>query len=195
MDFSARFTIEGDAELQLTSDQVSAILVERAAKLAAGYTQVIADSGESLRLIAFSRGAHVYGIDLASLTEIRPLASWTPVPGVPDYFLGVIQLRGEIIAVLDIAKLFGGADAPGDGDRFAVVVTAAGVAAAFLADTVEDVHDLPPDQIHPPLPTFSHSRELYIRGLTENGLAILDAEKLLGDERLWVTHEALEERR
>ena len=195
MDFSARFTIEGDTELQLTREQVAAILAERAAKLATGYAQVFADQSESMRLIAFSRGSHVYGVDLASLTEIRPLTTWTPVPAVPDYYLGVIQLRGEIIAVIDIAKLFGGADAPSEGDRFAVVVTAGGVAAAFLADTVEDVHDLPADQIHPPLPTFSHSRELYIRGLTESGLAILDADKLLGDERLWVTHEALEERR
>jgi purine-binding chemotaxis protein CheW len=195
MDRNPRIEIAADEELQLSPMQVRAILADRATKLARAYTQPSEQSAEHVGLIAFSRGVHRYGIELAHLTEIRPLESWTPVPGIPEFFLGVIALRGEIVAVIDIALLFGGATPEHDGERFAVVVSAGDVMAALLADSVDDVHDLLPEQIHPPLTTFTHTRERYIRGLTEEGIALLDVEKLLGDEWLRVSQEQSEERR
>jgi purine-binding chemotaxis protein CheW len=195
MDPNSRIEVAADDELQLSPLQVRAILSDRATKLAQTYGQTADQAAKQVGLIAFSRGVHRYGIELDYLTEIRPLDSWTPVPGIPDHFLGVIALRGEIVAVIDIAVVFGGTPTVGNGERFAVVVTAGGVAAALLADSVDDVHDLLPEQIHPPLTTFTHSRERYIRGLTEEGIALLDVEKLLGDELLRVSQEPTEERR
>jgi purine-binding chemotaxis protein CheW len=195
MDPNSRIEVAADDELQLSPLQVRAILSDRATKLSRTYAQTAEQAGKQVGLIAISRGAHRYGIELDSLTEIRPLDSWTPVPGIPDHFLGVIALRGEIVAVIDIAVVFGGQPTAGDAERFAVVVTSNGVAAALLADSVDDVHDLVPEQIHPPLSTFTHSRERYIRGLTEEGIALLDVERLLGDEWLKVSQEPTEERR
>ncbi len=195
MDRFSRIEISADEELQLSSEQVRAVLADRARKLALAYSQVAEPSSNRVQLIEFSRGEHRYGVELAHLTEIRPLADWTRVPGVPDFYLGVIQLRGDIIAVIDTSILFGAPAPQTHGDRFAVVVSAGDFAAGLLADSVDDVHDLPPERIHPPLTTFSSSRERYIRGLTEDGLAILDVEKLVGDEWLRVTHEPTEERR
>ena len=195
MDPNSRIDVAADDELQLSPLQVRAILSERAAKLSQTYAQSAELAVKQVGLIAFSRGAHRYGIELDYLTEIRPLDSWTPVPGIPDHFLGVIALRGEIVAVIDMAVVFGGQPTSGDGERFAVVVTSGAVAAALLADSVDDVHDLLPEQIHPPLSTFTHSRERYIRGLTDEGIALLDVEKLLGDEWLKVSQESTEERR
>jgi purine-binding chemotaxis protein CheW len=195
MEQNPRIQIAPDEELQLSSAEVRAILADRASKLASGYAQVAEAADRNVHLIAFSRGEHRYGVELKNLTEIRPLVSWTPVPGIPSYYLGVTQLRGEIIAVVDIAVLFGAAVEPSAGERFGVVVMAGDVATALLADTVDDVHDLAPEHIHPPLATFDTTRERYIRGLTEDGLAILDVERLLGDEWLRVSQEPLEDRR
>jgi len=195
MEHNPHIEIAPDDELQLNSAQVRAILADRALKLASGYAQAAERADRNVHLIAFSRGEHRYGVELKNLTEIRPLVDWTPVPGIPSFYLGVTQLRGEIIAVVDIAVLFGSALDVDVGERFGVVVTAGDVATALLADTVDDVHDLAPEQIHPPLTTFATTRERYIRGLTEDGLAILDVERLLGDEWLRVSHEPLEERR
>ena len=195
MDPNSRIEVAPDDELQLSPLQVRAILSDRATKLAQTYAQAAESGVAQVGLIAFSRGVHRYGIELDYLTEIRPLESWTPVPGIPDHFPGVIALRGEIVAVIDIAVVFGGAADTGDGERFAVIVTAGDVTADLLADAVDDVHDLLPEQIHPPLSTFTHSRERYIRGLTEEGIALLDVEKLLGDEWLRVSQEPTEERR
>lgn len=195
MDPTPRMTIAGDDELQLTAAQVRAILADRAQKLARSYDQVQISTERLLQLIAFGRGEHHYGVELMYLTEIRPVTSLTRVPGVPPHFSGVIQLRGEIVAVIDISVLFGGMPIAADEERFAVVVAFGDISAALIADTVDDVIDLRVDRIHPPLTTFTQSRERYIRGLTEDGLAILDVERLLGDEWLRVNHETTEERR
>ncbi len=194
MDANPRITIAGDEELQLSAAQVRAILADRATKLARTYEGAV-EQERLVQLIVFGRRDLRYAVELRYLSEIRPLTSLTRVPGVPDHFPGVIQLRGEIVAVLDIAVLFGGPRASDDGESFAVVVAWGDIAAALYADTVDDVLDLPPGHIHPPLSTFTHSRERYIRGLTEDGLAILDVERLLGDEWLRVNHEPTEERR
>lgn len=195
MNINSRIQIAGDEEQQLTAEEVSAILAERATKLALAYSQVSASSTEQIQLIAFSRENHHYGVELRFLTEIRPLTMITPVPGVPAYYSGVIHIRGDIVAVIDLGMLFGGAAAENIEEKFAVVVTHGEMVTALLADSVDDVHDILPSQIHPPLATFSDSRERYIRGLTEAGLSIIDVEKLLGDDWLWVDHNPQEERR
>ena len=195
MDRTPRFTIAPDDELQLSVAQVEAILAERASKLAITYTPSSHTDIEQVHLIAFSRGDHRYGIELSFLSEIRPVTRCTPVPGVPPFYIGVIHVRGDIIAVLDIAVLFGREPGPAEGEQFAIVVSSGDVTAGLLADSVDDVHDLLPGRIHPPLTTFTDRRERYISGLRQDGVSILDVDKLLHDERLWVRQEPSEERR
>lgn len=195
MDRTPRLPIAPDDELQLTSAQVEAILADRASKLAIALTPSTHSDIDQVHLIAFSRGEHRYGIELAFLSEIRPVIRCTPVPGIPPFYVGVIQVRGEIIAVLDIAVLFGREPGAAAGDQFAIVVTSGDVTAGLLADSVDDVHDLLPGRIHPPLTTFTDRRERYISGLSQDGVSILDVDKLLHDERLWIRQETSEERR
>jgi purine-binding chemotaxis protein CheW len=196
MSLNERIVVVGDEELELSSADVKRILHERARKLSQTYGDGAESSAKQFQLITFSRGSHRYAIDLDFLTEIRPLTTWTPVPGIPYYFEGVIQVRGEIIVLVDIVALFEGKRAEfahsDSEERFAVVVSGAGTSVALLADSVDDVHDVRPERIHPPLATFSDSRGRYLRAIIENGPAIVDVEKFLGDERLWVRHETNE---
>jgi purine-binding chemotaxis protein CheW len=196
MSLNERIAVAGDEELELSSDEVRLLLLERARKLAQSYAEVAESGAAHVQLITFSRGAHKYAVELRYLTEIRPLTGWTPIPGVPAFYEGVIQVRGEIIALVDITTLFEGAQEAAASDRgaerFAVVLTSGATTMALLADTVDDVHDVRPDRIHPPLATFTSSRERYLKALVESGPAVVDVEKLLGDERLWVRHDATE---
>ena len=187
--------IAEDEELRLSSEQVQAVLAERAAKLAHVYAQPAESDAERVHLIAFSRGAHRYGVELRHLTEILPLEGWTPVPGVPEFLLGVIHLRGEIVAVVDLVPLFAAAPAAPPEEKFAVVVASGDVTTALLADSVDDVHDLTPDQIHPPLTTFNQPRERYIRGIADGGVSVVDVKKLLADDWLRVNHDDSQEDR
>jgi purine-binding chemotaxis protein CheW len=182
--------IEGDEELQLTPEQVRRILAERAARLARTSDAPAALARERRQLISFTRGGRRYAVDLEYVAEVKPLAGWTPVPGVPPFYLGVIQLRGDIVALVDVPRLFGDEPPAPPAEPFAVVFAARDAMMAVLADSIDDVHDLEPERVHPPLATFSKSRGRFISGLVADGPAIIDAEKLLGDERLWVDHGA-----
>src|SRR5262249_48992962 len=101
-------------------------------------------------------------------------------------------LRGEILALVDLVTLFGGMAPEPKSEDFAVVVSAGAAGMALLSDSVDDVHDVKPERVHPPLAPFSQTRQRYIQGLIDEGPAIIDVEKLLGDERLWVKHQSLE---
>ena len=182
--------IEGDEELQLTPEAVRAILIDRAAKLARAYAATPQSRREHRQLIAFSRGGHRYAVDLDHVVEVKPVTGWTPVPGTPAFYLGVIQLRGEIVVLADLLKLFGDDPGPMPEEPFTIVMAVGDVMLAVLADSIDDVHDLEPERVHPPLATFSKSRGRYISGLVADGPAIVDAEKLLHDERLWVDQSA-----
>src|SRR5690349_6354366 len=127
MEFNPRMTVAPDDELQLSAAEVRAILAERATKLARSYAQTSESVDRDVQLIAFGRGDHRYGVELRHLTEIRPLVDLTFVPGLPSFYAGVIQLRGEIVAVMDIAALFGDATVGAPVEPFAVVVTAGDV--------------------------------------------------------------------
>jgi purine-binding chemotaxis protein CheW len=194
MALNERIPVAGDEDLELSPDEVRQVLLERARRLSQTYMDGADSTGARLQLITFSRGPHRYAVELDVLTEIRPLLDWTPVPGIPEFFEGVIQVRGEIIPLVDIVTLFEGArPVPGAGvERFAVVVAAASTTMALLADSVDDVHDIRPERVHPPLATFRESRGRYIKSIVEDGPAIIDVETLLGDERLWVRHDTNE---
>jgi purine-binding chemotaxis protein CheW len=192
MPLNERIAVSGDEELELTPDQVRHVLQDRARKLAQAYAETLETAAASVQLITFTRSAHRYAIPLAYLTEIRPLASWTPVPGIPDFYEGVIQVRGEIIPLVDIVTLFESRreePSAGAAEPFAVVLATDTAMLALLADSVDDVHDVRPDRIHPPLATFTNTRGRFIKSIIEDGPTIIDVEKLLGDKRLWVRHE------
>ena len=188
-----RISISADDDQLLTQDQVERILRERASKIAQHYTQASETTGEQIQVITFRRCGHKYGIELRHLTEIRPLVRWTRVPGIPGYYSGVIHLRGEIMSLIDLATLFKSRTADAGEETFAIVVSDGVSSTAFLADAVDDVHDIPPDRIHPPLATFREMKRRYIRGLGMENLALLDVEKMLSDEWLNVNHESKED--
>jgi purine-binding chemotaxis protein CheW len=192
MPLDERIAVAADDELELSPDEVRRVLEERARRLAQAYSEAAESTAERVQLITFSRGARRYAVELGFLTEIRPLAGWTPVPGTPEFYEGVIQVRGEIIALLDVVTLFTGERGSPATEQVAVVVSAAGTVLGLLADTVDDVHDVGPEHIHPPLATFSSARERFVKAMVEDGPAIVDVEKLLADERLWVRHDTNE---
>src|SRR5688572_32361602 len=60
------------------------------------------------RLVLFRLGDRLYGIDLGAVREILPVRRATRVPGAPAYIAGLINVRGTIVTVLDLASRAGG---------------------------------------------------------------------------------------
>jgi purine-binding chemotaxis protein CheW len=123
-----------------------------------------------------------YGVDILAVREIR---GWTPVtriPQAPGYVLGVLNLRGAIVPVLDLRLRFGLEREEYTGTTVTVIVTVAGRNFGVVVDAVSDVVDVDDKQVRP-VPDMGTAVDTeYLKGLTSVGermVLLLDVDKLL----------------
>ena len=142
------------------------------------------------RYLTFSLGQESYGIPVLNVREIIRLCAITPVPRMPTHIKGVINLRGTVIAVLDLRAKF--QLSVGDySDRACIIVVQLNGAdgsknlMGAIVDAVEDVVQLSDDTIEPP-PDFGGAPDTqYIMGVTTSTGSVktlLDIEKIFLDD-------------
>jgi purine-binding chemotaxis protein CheW len=167
------------------ANETRQILHERALALAAepASTQLL---DEGIEVVEFLLAHERYGIESSYVREVYPLETLTPVPCTPTFVLGIVNLRGEIVSVIDVRRFF---DLPTNGlpDLNKVIVLESGnMVFGILADVILGVRRIPPAEIQPALPTLTGIRERYLKGITRERTVILDAERLLTDEGIVV---------
>ena len=168
-----------------TREETQRILKARAAALARQPGQAQA-AGEHVEVVEFVLAYENYAVETRCVREVCPLENLTPLPCTPAFVLGIVNLRGEILSVIDIKKFF---ELPEKGltDLNKVIVLQSGnMLFGILADAVIGVRRIPLAGIQPSLPTLTGVREAYLKGVTAERTVILDAEKLLADERIVV---------
>lgn len=173
----------------LSAEDEARLLKERARTLA---RDVAATDGERtpLEVVQFALANERYAFPLAAVREVDVIKDLTPVPGTPAFIAGIINRRGEIHTVIDIKKVF---DLPASGItelNRVLVLAGEGVRLGILADAVLGVRDLAADELQTALPTLTGIRAEYLRGVTADGLIVLEASRLLADETLVVRHDA-----
>ena len=143
---------------------------------------------ESLEVVTFLLANETYGIESSFVREAYPLKDLTPLPCTPGYVYGIVNVRGQILSVIDIKKLF---DLPEKGltDLNKVIVLQNDfMELGLLADAMVGVRSVPVREIEPSLPTLTGIRSEYLKGVTQDRLIILDAGKFLSDKNL-IVHE------
>jgi len=123
-----------------------------------------------------------YGVDILAVREIR---GWTPVtriPQAPSYVLGVLNLRGAIVPVLDLRLRFGLVREEYTATTVTVIVTVAGKNFGVVVDAVSDVVDVDAAAVRP-VPDMGTAVDTeYLKGLTSVGermVLLLDVDRLL----------------
>jgi purine-binding chemotaxis protein CheW len=123
-----------------------------------------------------------YGVDILAVREIR---GWTPVtriPQAPSYVLGVLNLRGAIVPVLDLRLRFGLKREEYTATTVTVIVTVAGRNFGVVVDAVSDVVDVDAGAVRP-VPDMGTAVDTeYLKGLTSVGermVLLLDVDRLL----------------
>ena len=142
--------------------------------------------GERIEVVEFVLAQESYAVESQHVRDVYPLEQLTPLPCTPAYVLGIVNLRGEILSVIDIKKFF---DLPEKGltDLNKVIVLESGsMRFGILADVIIGVRAISLTDIQPSLPTLTGIREEYLKGVTPDRTVILDAEKLLADEQIIV---------
>lgn len=140
--------------------------------------------------LTFGLDREVYGIEILTVQEIIGIIAVTSIPKTPDFVRGVINLRGQIIPVIDLRLKFGMTEID-DTERTCIIVVgvvSAGraVTTGIIVDEVAEVTDISSDRIEP-APTFGTTVTTdFILGMGKVGdkvIMLLDAEKILaGDE-------------
>ncbi len=146
---------------------------------------------EALEIVEFLLAYERYGIESSYVREVYPLKAFTPLPCTPPFVLGIINVRGQILSVIDIKKVF---DLPEKGLtdlNKVIILRGEKMEFGILADAILGVRSIPLEKIQPSLPTLTGIREEYLKGVTGERVVILDAEKLLSDKKILV-HEEVE---
>ncbi|MBE0548220.1 MAG: purine-binding chemotaxis protein CheW [Rubrivivax sp.] len=167
------------------AEETRRILKARAQALARKSEPVEA-AGERIEVVEFVLAQERYAIESEHVRDVYPLEHLTPVPCTPAFVLGIVNLRGEILSVIDIKKFF---DLPDKGltDLNKVIVLDSGsMRFGILADAIIGVRAIPVADIQASLPTLTGIREEYLKGVTPDRTVILDAERLLADEQIVV---------
>ena len=150
--------------------------------------------------LTFLIGREEYAVGILRVKEIMEYTAVTRVPGVPAHVRGVINLRGSVVPVVDLAAKFGGTETEPTRTSCIVIVEThldgAMVVAGMMADAVCEVIHLDAQQIEPP-PSFGSSiRVDFLTGMgkLDGRLAlILDIDRVLSPVELQQTLDAAEE--
>ncbi len=139
-------------------------------------------TGNVLQQLTFTLAGEEYGIDILSVREIRAWSRVTRIPQTPDYVLGVLNLRGAIVPVVDLRLRFGLSREGYDGATVTVVVAVGERLYGIVADAVADVFDAPEGKIKPVPELGAVVDTRFLKGLVGDGermIMLLDVERLM----------------
>lgn len=144
-----------------------------------------AGGGPLIQFVTFILMDEVYGINVMQVQEVLRITEIAPVPGAPSYVLGIINLRGNVVTVIDTRTRFGLPTTETDDASRIIVIESEKQVVGILVDAVAEVVELRESEIDaaPNVGTEESSR--YIQGVAtmEDRLLILvDLNKLLTDE-------------
>lgn len=150
---------------------------------------------EELQVVAFALGDEQYGIDIGTVREIIRMPTVTQMPGMPDYVRGVINLRGQVIPVVDLRARFRLPAVEWDERTRVLVVDIGGESIGVVVDAVTEVRRVASDSVEAPGATTTTNESYYIEGIAkqdEHLLILLDLERALANRLSGVTGRAAE---
>jgi purine-binding chemotaxis protein CheW len=136
--------------------------------------------------LTFGIAEEGYGLEIRHVTEIIGIQPVTNVPDMPEHVIGVLNLRGKVIPIIDVRLRFNLPQREYDERTCIIVVNVDGNSVGLVVDKVNEVVDIPVKDIEPP-PATGKGRSQYIQGLgkiDQQVKILLDIEALIADEKL-----------
>lgn len=163
------------------------ILRERAVALAR--TPAPAQDGTVLELLEFRLASERYALESRYVENVHPLRDLTPLPCTPVFILGLVNIRGRVLPVIDLKKFFVLPEQGLTDLHRIILVRGHDLEVGLLADVIVGIRTLATAGLQPALPTLSGIRADYLRGIGEGGLVVLDLQRILTDPRIIVNEE------
>ena len=137
--------------------------------------------------VTFQLAGETYGIAVSQVKEVIRVSEISPVPGAPAYVLGIINLRGVVVSVIDTRRRFGLPPKEAEEESRIILIEVDGHYIGILVDGVSEVVDLPKSEIDTAPNVGNSDASKYIMGVTtrEGDLLILiDLNSLFSEEEL-----------
>lgn len=137
---------------------------------------------EEVQLVAFRLSNEEYGVSITQVQEIIRRSEPTRIPQTPPFVEGVINLRGNLIPIIDLKKRFKLPESETDDNTRIVIVEVEDQTVGIIVDAVSEVLRLTTDAIEPPPPGVATIEAEYLKGvgkIEDRLLILLDIDKLL----------------
>jgi purine-binding chemotaxis protein CheW len=137
---------------------------------------------EKVELVTFYVGDLLLGAEIRCVEEINRSLDWTPVPRAPHCVRGVMNLRGEVVTVLDLRTILGAGQSETTAATRNVIVNAEGERTGLLVDRIADVVEAQRSEIHAPPANLSGVQGRFLQGvykLESQLLVVLDIPEVL----------------
>ena len=151
----------------------------------------------SHQFLSFALGDEVFAVNVQQVKEILDVINITRVPQMPDYMLGVINLRGSVVPVIDLRSKFGMEPREANRENCIIVIEVdfGGelVVIGALTDAVREVLDLSAEQIEPPPRMGMKLKSEFIRGMGKQGeefIILLDIDRIFSTDEMNLLHES-----
>ena len=173
----------------LLPDEKRLLLKQRALALALRENDETGQQGR-MEIIVFRLAFETYGIETAFVREVYPLKDITPLPGTPPFVVGIINVRGQIVSVIDLKKFFNLPEKGLGQLNKVIIIRNDRMEFGILADAVLGTRPIPADTLQGAPPTVTGIGAEYLKGVTREGVIVLDAEKILDDEKIVISQKA-----
>jgi len=137
--------------------------------------------------VTFALEGETYGVNVMQVQEVLKLTDIAPVPGAPDYVVGIINLRGNVVTVVDTRRLFDLPQRVADDLTRIVILEVEKQVVGILVDSVAEVVELDATQVETAPAVAAEEGARYIQGVYSQGdrlLILVDLSRLLSAERL-----------
>ncbi|WP_134699673.1 chemotaxis protein CheW [Ammoniphilus sp. YIM 78166] len=146
-------------------------------------SEVLMETRDDLmKIVIFRINDEDYGVDVSLVNSIERMTDVTRVPNVNDYILGVMNLRGSVIPLIDLRKRFGLPIETYNEDTRIIVLSVGEIEVGIVVDSCSDVTDIKRGEIEPPPTVVGGIESTYIQGVTKMDrrlIILLDMEKTL----------------
>ena len=175
-----------NGNVEKTMEKSTREILEARARALARPPAPDAAPGEEITVVKFGLGEETYAIEAGFVREAVKFLDFTPVPGAPDFLIGVMNLHGEILPIVDLKRFFGVAP-KGLTDLTRILVLGRdGPEFGVLADAAYEIAGLRIADLNDPVTPVAGIGRKYLKGVTAEALVVIDGAALLGDERLYM---------
>lgn len=142
------------------------------------------ETSSSLEVLAFLLSYERYALETTCIREVCPLRNITRIPFTPSLFLGVMNMRGQILAMVDLKQFFGLPPRGLTEFNRVIRIQEGDLEIGIVVDEILGIQRIPRERIHE-TPSLPHGMLTnFIHGITAEQTILLDGHRILEDERI-----------